>query len=106
MKNRFFAAITALFLFASCSQKENNNTETSIHARADSAIGVQMQEINQRAMDDLEKRMAIEVKAKADSIVAARKGGLPAARKDSMSTRPNTPPPPSKMKYSNDTARH
>jgi hypothetical protein len=63
--------ITALLL-AACSQN-NEHTDSFVHAKVDSIVGARMNEINQQAMDDLDKRMTIEVKQKADSIIAARK---------------------------------
>lgn len=82
-----YLSITALLVLACCSgcgNKEDNNNENSISARADSIVGLRMQEINRQAMDDLEQRIAIEVKAKADSIVAARKNPGKAAKPDSV----------------------
>ena len=73
MKHSFLILTTlAFFCCTSCSQKTNNNTETSIRARADSIVGTRMDQISQASMEDLEQRKTIEVKAKADSIVAAR----------------------------------
>jgi hypothetical protein len=61
-----------LLFTTSCNQEEKKFSDTVIHAKADSIVGLRAMELNQQAMDDLEKRMAIEVKAKADSIIAAR----------------------------------
>lgn len=73
MKNFLFLVLCGVVLLAACGEKKNNNnTETSIHARADSTFGALIMDINQRAIDDLEKRITIEVKAKADSIVEQR----------------------------------
>lgn len=74
MKFSFLPVLFFAITMTSCSQKVNNNDETTIHARADSVVGVRMMETNQQAMEDLEKRMAIEVKAKADSIVVVARG--------------------------------
>ena len=74
MKNILPVILFGVLFTSSCNHKENNNDETSIHARADSIVGMRMMEINQQSMEDLEKRMAIEVKAKADSIVAVANG--------------------------------
>lgn len=62
-------------MFSACSNADNPNTDSSRDARIDSIVGAKKEEINQRAMDDLEKRMATEVKGKADSIVKARMAG-------------------------------
>jgi hypothetical protein len=71
--------LPALLFFAvsSCNEEEKQFSETAIHAKADSIVGARAMELNQQAMDDLEKRMAIEVKAKADSIIAARNPNNP-----------------------------
>ena len=58
--------------FVSCENKQAMLTRSSINAKVDSLVGARMEEINRQAMDDLDHRIAIEVKAKADSIVQAR----------------------------------
>lgn len=62
----------AALLMASCSseQKEQALTKNEFTAKMDSLIGEKQGEIMQQAMDDLDRRMAIEVKPKADSIFA------------------------------------
>ncbi len=61
-----------LLALAACQRPEVHD-ETWIHAQVDSIVGTRMEEINQRAMEDLDHRMAIVVKQKTDSIIAARK---------------------------------
>lgn len=58
-------------IFASCNNNSGGMTENEMNARVDSLVGAQMESLQQEAMNDLDRRMAIEVKAKADSIVAA-----------------------------------
>lgn len=75
---------TLLFaaMFASCTDtKQKNLTASQIHAQVDSLVGARMDEINRQAMEDLDHRIAIEVKAKADSIVAARTGHIDTVKK-------------------------
>jgi len=68
--------------FASCvDTKQKNLTASQIHAQADSLVGARMEEINRQAMEDLDHRIAIEVKAKADSIVAAKTGHADTTKK-------------------------
>ncbi len=58
-------------IFVSCNNNSGGMTENEMNARVDSLVGAQMESLQQEAMNDLDRRMAIEVKAKADSIVAA-----------------------------------
>lgn len=108
-KNIFLPCLTILCLFSACAQKDTNNDQTSIHARADSAVGSRMEEINQEAMESLEQRIAVEVKAKADSIVAARTSGpekIAPVPADALSSRKNMPVNPlSKMRGNDSTKR-
>jgi len=75
MKNSIFALAVAALLFASCGGGEHKYTQSEIDAKVDSLVGVKMEEINRQAMEDLDRRMSIEVKAKADSIVQATMQG-------------------------------
>lgn len=83
MKNLLLFAILTLFLGA-CSQKVEQS-DSDVDAKVDSIVGSRMEEINTRAMEDLDQRMTIEVKAKADSIINARRaaanGDAPAPTK-------------------------
>ncbi|XZF16079.1 hypothetical protein ACTHGU_08065 [Chitinophagaceae bacterium MMS25-I14] len=56
-------------------------SESEMHAKVDSIVGSKIEEMNRQAMEDLDHRLAIEVKAKADSIVQSHVAG-------------QTPPPP------------
>jgi hypothetical protein len=71
MKNQIFFLFAAIVLLASCASQEHKFSQSEIDAKVDSLVGVKMEEINRQAMEDLDRRMAIEVKAKADSIVEA-----------------------------------
>lgn len=59
-------------LTACSNNKQNTLSQSDIQAKVDSIVGGRMAELNKQSVEDLENRMAIEVKAKADSIVAAR----------------------------------
>lgn len=59
---------------ASCAPKEQQMSDSERQARVDSLVGTKLEEINRQATEDRDRRMAIEVKAKADSIVQASMG--------------------------------
>lgn len=73
-RSHFYSLAAGLILFSACSPSSPSMSQNEIDARVDSLVGVQMESLHQEAMEDLDRRMAIEVKAKADSIVAARRG--------------------------------
>jgi hypothetical protein len=59
-------------LFGACQEKVQHS-DSVINATVDSIVGTRMEEINRRAMEDLDQRMTIEVKSKTDSIITARR---------------------------------
>lgn len=106
---RYPLFIICLFITATaCNTKVKKVSEKEIAARADSIIKNSVPAIDSQAMDDLEKRVTIEVKAKADSIVAARKQP---ARPDTAAIRQNAGRAPEEAlrfrqkKIENDTLR-
>jgi hypothetical protein len=64
-------AIIAAAGLLSCQAKQDGMEASRKDAIIDSIVGSRMEEINRQAMEDLDRRKSIEVKAKADSIVAA-----------------------------------
>ena len=70
---KYLLAFAAFALLSVSCKQDNEHTDSFVHAKVDSIVGERMQEINRKAMEDLDQRMTIEVKAKADSIIAARK---------------------------------
>ncbi|HEY9177405.1 MAG TPA: hypothetical protein VIN07_06920 [Flavipsychrobacter sp.] len=73
MKKLVFPAIAATLLFTACQNEvAPGMTENEMEAKVDSIVGTRLDELNQQATEDLDRRVAIEVKPKADSIVAAR----------------------------------
>lgn len=65
-------SIALLGLLASCAkEKEKKMTQSEINAKVDSIVGTRIDELNRQAMEDLDRRKSIEVKAKTDSIVEA-----------------------------------
>lgn len=68
--------LTLLLAVTAC-QKPETHDETWKQQQIDSLLGTRMQEINERAMEDLDQRMSIVVKQKTDSILNARKAAAP-----------------------------
>jgi hypothetical protein len=66
-----------LVLAFSCNNKAEQS-DSQIEAKVDSMVGERIMEINRRAMEDLDQRMTIEVKEKADSIIMARRAAASA----------------------------
>ncbi|MEO6833977.1 MAG: hypothetical protein ABI378_14925 [Chitinophagaceae bacterium] len=75
MKN-LLPALAIAFVFASCNNKTEQHNDSYIRAKVDSIVGSRLQEMNAKSMEDLDQRMTIEVKAKADSIIAARQAKM------------------------------
>jgi len=57
---------------SACSSKRKSFKASAVHAQIDSIVGVKTEELSRQSMEDLDRRISIEVKAKADSIVNAR----------------------------------
>jgi len=68
--------VMVLITLISCQPKTNTHNDSYVHAQVDSIVGSRMMDINARAMEDLDQRISIEVKAKADSIIASRKNRM------------------------------
>ena len=68
-------AVMVMAGLASCGSgdKEKAITESQAQAKIDSIYGEKKNEIFMQSMEDLDRRISIEVKPKADSIVAAWK---------------------------------
>lgn len=75
MKSLIFPTIAAVVMFASC--QGNSGPTLSVHDinfKADSIVAEKQEGLLKDANEDLDRRMAIEVKPKADSIVKAKTG--------------------------------
>ena len=59
----------------SCADKEKRIKESQVQAKIDSLVGIRVNQLAVQSMEDLDRRMSIEVKPKADSIFAAWKAG-------------------------------
>lgn len=73
MKKIILIGTGVIALMASCGGKEEAISESEKRAKVDSLVGVRQEEVVKEATEDLDRRMAIEVKQKADSIVEAYK---------------------------------
>lgn len=65
-----FSAAIVLTLSACSHKKEHKDSQ--VNSRIDSLVMVRTAEMYQKADEDLDQRMSVEVKPKADSIVRAR----------------------------------
>jgi hypothetical protein len=62
-------------LISACGPDEVAIQQSAVDAKVDSLVGLRIESVTKQAAEDLEKRQAIEVKVKADSIVQARMSG-------------------------------
>jgi len=67
----FTFSVFCLIVCAGCKAKVQAISDSQKHAKVDSIVGTHLDELNRMAMEDLDRRKSIEVKAKADSIVQA-----------------------------------
>ena len=88
---RLISVAFVLWVFSSCQPRRQTINESQRDAMVDSIVGTRMEEIVRQASEDMDRRRAIEVKAKADSIIAVRING-PKAPADN--TIPNNLPMP------------
>jgi hypothetical protein len=73
MKGNISIAIILCVALAACGNDHQQMlTRSAMNARIDSIVGSKMEDLNRQSMEDLDHRLSIEVKVKADSIVAAR----------------------------------
>jgi hypothetical protein len=80
MKKAGTGLVLIALAFTACKSKDEAITRSQEQAKVDSMVALKVEEVNRLAMEDLDRRMSIEVKAKADSIVAAH-----------MQSQPSTP---------------
>jgi len=90
MKKILFVLLVSGFGFASCNKEPVPLTKEEIKQKVDSIMKVRILESDEQAKMDLERRIKIEVKVKADSILFAQ---LQQASKDTAK-KPNAVPPP------------
>lgn len=69
MKYRLALITLVLAGAVSCKNKTEAISRSQMNAKVDSLVAIKLQEVNAQAMEDLDRRMAIEVKAKTDSLV-------------------------------------
>lgn len=69
---KILIAVTGVVMMASCSnEKEQAMNQSQYDAKVDSLVGEKMNDLFMQSMEDRDRRISIEVKPKADSIVAA-----------------------------------
>lgn len=68
-----FGIAVCAFAFTSCGPEDVVLEEAAVNAKIDSLVGLRMEEATRRAAEDLDRRQAIEVKVKTDSILDARR---------------------------------
>jgi hypothetical protein len=94
MSKWMFGLVLLPLLLTACQAKQERMKQSQRNAIVDSIIGSKMQEVNRQAMEDLDRRMAIEVKAKADSIVLSKQDTLKKDAAPPDNTLPNNIPVP------------
>jgi len=69
-------SVLAILLMSvvACNTNQQTIQESQRDAIIDSMVALRMEDITKQAAEDLDKRRAIEVKAKADSILTVRNG--------------------------------
>lgn len=91
MKATIACLLVCVTTLASCITKAERMTEQRKIAVADSLVLLRKDEIIHQAEEDLDHRLSIDVKAKADSIVAARMGTAVEPPVSANHSRPETP---------------
>ena len=71
MKKTLLALIILSLGFAACNKEPEPMTQVQIKQKIDSIAAYRIKELDEQAQKDLEHRIKIEVKVKADSIVNA-----------------------------------
>lgn len=70
MKTRWLLPVLLAMALSACS-REKQYSDADVRANIDSQVKERTAEIQQRATEDLDRRKAVEVKPKADSIILA-----------------------------------
>ncbi len=69
MFQKIILIVALAAIIASCNSQQNGMTDGERDAKVDSLVALRIEEINREAIEDRDRRMAIEVKQKADSMV-------------------------------------
>ncbi len=93
MKNGFVLIVMVLAL-SGCAANEERMSENQRDMIVDSIVGTRIGELQRQAMEDLDKRKAIEVKAKADSMLMSMQDSLKQEAAPADNTIPNNLPMP------------
>lgn len=74
MKCLFIPSVLLVFSLASCRTKQEYFTEEQLLKKSDSLTAIRFGELQKQAAEDLDHRIAIEVKPKVDSILEGISG--------------------------------
>jgi hypothetical protein len=94
MNNGIFGLLLLSLFLTACQAREKGMKESEREAIIDSIVGMRVEEVNRQAMEDLDRRMSIDVKAKADSIVLSRQNPVKGKAAPPDNTIPNNLPIP------------
>lgn len=94
MTKWMFGLMVLPLILTACQAKQEGMKESQRNAIADSIVGVRMEDVNRQALEDLDRRIAIEVKAKADSIVLSKQNLQKENAAPADNTLPNDIPVP------------
>ena len=72
MKIRFLVIIVAILFLTACQTKQDYFTKEQLIYKSDSLTTLRFEELKKQADEDLELRMAIELKPKIDSILEGK----------------------------------
>lgn len=77
MKQLFILCTLLIFGLASCQTKQEYFTREQLLKKSDSLTAIRFEELQKQAAEDLDHRIAIEVKPKVDSILEGEAGTIP-----------------------------
>jgi hypothetical protein len=69
MRYRCIVLMLSFLIFGACSKEEKGWTKAQVQLKADSILKAEMPKLKQRAKEDLNNRLPIELKPKVDSIL-------------------------------------
>ncbi|RYD56532.1 MAG: hypothetical protein EOP56_12625 [Sphingobacteriales bacterium] len=91
MNRLAIAAVASVFLFSCKAEPQKALTPAEIKAKTDSIVAVRAVDVRSQADEDLDRRMSIEVKVKADSLMQKCMEGTPVVADPNQTV---TPAPP------------
>lgn len=73
IRRTWIGYLLCTLLVIGCGPEDVVLEEATVNAKVDSLVGLRMEEAARRSAEDLDRRQAIEVKVKTDSILNARR---------------------------------